>query len=398
MDATIGRANGRQTAGDRITWLRRNAVDRSSSVAAELARSVDQAPLRLLAYLLAGLSFLFMMFPGIDLAVSAIFAGRDGGFPLAEDRLATGIRDINRLVPTILLPGLTICLLWWAFRPGRPAPVAPHQALFVLSVYILGCGIIVHGLKNFVGRARPDAILPFGGTDAFTVAWQMSGACLRNCSFASGEASSAAAMLAFALLLRARQRVAMLVVLVPLAVIFSSARIAVGKHFLSDVVVSWLILMIVIVALWRVFRHHAADIDRKVAGCGVRLTAALNARFALRGLHRPTGGEGASGRPGRETVRPCIALPHRAGNDTAEKGETDVRSPAHGPLRRHSEASSIGRPAHGAALDAATTLPYPSTLAIEPITHSPGTTTWQTSATSRRSSSPIPAASTPRSS
>ena len=44
-------------------------------------------------------------------------------------------------------------------------------------------------LKNFWGRARPNDVLELGGKEVFSPWYEMSNACLTNCSFVSGDAS-----------------------------------------------------------------------------------------------------------------------------------------------------------------------------------------------------------------
>lgn len=234
-----------------------------------------RAPVRLLIYLLVAFSFVFMAFPGIDLAVSGWFAGPSGSFPLSDDDTLVLVRDINRLIPKLLIPGLVAILLLHAFRPQTTWLVRPHQALYVVSVYALGGGVVVHFLKNFVGRARPEDVLAFGGSDVFTVAWQLSGACLRNCSFSSGEAASAIAMLSAIVMVPSFIRRPLFWLLLPFAVFFSLNRVAFGSHFLSDVVISWLLVSIVAVVLWRVFSAHGARVDLAVIGAGRPLAARL---------------------------------------------------------------------------------------------------------------------------
>lgn len=249
------------------------AIPTIGTATSELCRFAQHSPIRFLVYLLVGFSFLFMAFPGIDLAVSGLFSQRGGGFPLSDDATMIAIRDFNRLVPKLLLSSLVAVLLLHAFRPLASWLVRPHQALYVLAVYAVGGGIVVHALKNFVGRARPEDIVIFGGNDLYTVAWQLSAACERNCSFSSGEAASAIAMLTVALIVPRLMRPALLAVLVPLAILFSLNRIAFGSHFLSDVVISWILVSIVAVLLHRLIVRNAESVDRAIMGSGRPLVA-----------------------------------------------------------------------------------------------------------------------------
>ena len=80
----------------------------------------------------------------------------------------------------------------------------------------------------------------------------MSDACRSNCSFVSGEASSAAWMVAAVIVLtpvRWRPWAA------PTALIYAFAlsmnRLAFGGHFLSDILLSWALMGLVLAGLYR---------------------------------------------------------------------------------------------------------------------------------------------------
>lgn len=255
---------GRQSAAFRDRWRRE--------------------PVRFLAYCLIASSFVFMVMPWIDLAVSGWFATPDGNFPLARDATLMAIRDVNRLVPRILLPTLAVIVLVHAFSSRFTWLVQPHRALYVLGVYAIGSGLVVSLLKEVVARARPEDTIPLGGAASYTVPWQIADACARNCSFPSGEGGSAAALMSCVMLAPASMRRPVVWSLVPLAITFSLLRVAFGKHFISDVVVSWLLVAMVAVLLWRWFGPSGEKIDRAVIGSGVPL-----ARSAGRLLRKATG-------------------------------------------------------------------------------------------------------------
>ena len=218
-----------------------------------------------------------MVLPWIDVAVSDWFATSDGDFPLARDAILIAIRDINRLIPNTLLPTLAVILLVHAFNPGLDWLLRPHRALYVIGVYAIGSGLLVSLVKEIVERARPEDTIPFGGNAPYTIPWQLADACARNCSFSSGEAGSAAAMLSCVMLAPASIRQRLIWSLAPMAIVFSLLRVAFGKHFISDVVVSWLLVALVAVVLWRFFATHGDRIDRAIIGSGLPLTKSAEA-------------------------------------------------------------------------------------------------------------------------
>src|SRR5690606_19621168 len=126
--------------------------------------------------------------------------------------------------------------------------------------------LLVHALKIGIGRARPDDVVDFGGQQLFTPAWQVSDACSAHCSFISGEAATAVAMLSLAMLFKARWRRTVLAVLAPFAIFFSVNRVALGAHFLSDIVIAWLVAGLAMVTLWQVIGRNTQAIDKAMDG------------------------------------------------------------------------------------------------------------------------------------
>lgn len=251
---------------------------------AEVAARCERAPLRCLAYALIAVSFVFMALPWLDLAVSHWFAGPDGRFDLAADAKLVALREVNRAIPKLLLPTLAIIVLVQAFGARVSWLPKPHAALYVFGVYAIGSGAVVNVLKNVIGRARPEETIPFGGPASFSIPWQFADGCLRNCSFASGEAGAAAAMMAVVVLVPPRFRQPLFTLLLPAAVVFSLLRVAFGRHFISDVVISWLLVALVAVLLWRVFSRRGDGIDRTIFGAGRPL-----ARVMMSLAHRRRG-------------------------------------------------------------------------------------------------------------
>ncbi|MEZ2126915.1 MULTISPECIES: phosphatase PAP2 family protein [unclassified Sinorhizobium] len=211
-----------------------------------------------------------MAFPRADLTVSSWAASASGAFPLSADSALRMLRDFNRMLPALILPCMAAILVLQTFRP-RPWLLRPHKAIFLLTFYMLGPGLLIQVLKLLVGRARPYEIVEFGGQLPFTPTWQVSDACARSCSFASGESASAIALLALALLVPVRWRKIAIAALVPAVVVFSLNRIAFGAHFLSDVVLAWFLMLWVMLWLWQVFHENGERIDAALRRRACRL-------------------------------------------------------------------------------------------------------------------------------
>lgn len=190
-------------------------------------------------------SLIFLAFPEIDIWFSGLFYDSNG-FPLSEAKVLLVLRSLNPwLGGAIILCSILLIVsksLRQRFQIGLP------QALVPLVTYAIGVGLIVNvGLKQHVGRARPRDVLDFGGESTFTRVWEISQACRSNCSFTSGEAAGAMAILTVLAILPplGRARAPVVFALIAIVASLSLNRIAFGAHFLSDVLLSMMIVSII---------------------------------------------------------------------------------------------------------------------------------------------------------
>lgn len=221
---------------------------------------------RLIAGSLLGLliaTILFLTFPGIDLWISDLFAS-DTGFPIAHEAFWKHVRAffIWTTDGTMLL---LLAVLFYNWLRPRHVIGKQREIGFALLAYLLGPGLIVNGiLKAFWGRARPRDVLNYGGLRHFTPPVLPAAECSRNCSFVSGEASSAATLALVALLLfwprlDRKGRIAA-VITAPIYVAGASVlRIAFGGHFASDTIFAVLLMGVMVPLL------HIVVLDRSRA-------------------------------------------------------------------------------------------------------------------------------------
>lgn len=227
--------------------------------------------------LAAIVSFVFMIVPVTDLIVSSWFVDGAGKFSLHENRYLLALRDLHRTLPAILVPATLIAVIIQALFRQRWLP-APHKLLYIISVYAVGALAVVHLLKYLVGRARPNEIMEFGGTMLFSPAWQIANSCHSSCSFPSGEAASAMAMLSIPLVLGGAYRLPLLAMTAVPALIFSLNRIVMGAHFLSDVMLSWMFVVMTMAWLWPVFERNSTQIDHFVGQIGQSIRKRFQSR------------------------------------------------------------------------------------------------------------------------
>lgn len=216
---------------------------------------------------LIGLTLLiFGIWPGIDLAVTGYYHDASG-FPVRNNAIIETLRNLL-WDASLLIPLLALILLGLAGWLRRPVLALSARAWgFVLLLFLLGPGVLVNGiLKAQWGRARPVNVVDFGGTAQFTPAYQISDQCAANCSFVSGEGAGSMAMTITALLilwlLRDRlpgavYRLGQAAALMMLGFV-GWQRVASGGHFLSDVLLSWLIVALIAAILARLLLAPAA--------------------------------------------------------------------------------------------------------------------------------------------
>jgi len=241
-------------------------------------------------------SLIFSVFPSLDIIVSGLFAGDQGGFPLTQWESLKALRRVSSILTiVIIVTALGAFLLALFVRRPRLLAFSPSGGLFIMLTYALGPGLLVNvWFKQTMGRARPRDIEAFGGNLDFTAAWQISDQCLRNCSFTSGEAASAAAMISLLFVIRKSWRWPVAIILVPLVIVFSLNRIAFGGHFLSDVLLSWLLVLLIMYFLdWLLLRPgRAFHIDEAVFGRFAPKSGILAKPLARLGKQDANGEEG----------------------------------------------------------------------------------------------------------
>ena len=196
-------------------------------------------------------SMLFWFFPEIDLVVSRWFFSPSDGFVLSGNSKLLWLRTSSTWALTAIILGILVKILWNTIHAGLTWSRV-RKPIWLLSGLALGPGLLVNGLlKEHWGRPRPIEIDVFGGDAVHQMVWVISDWCNQNCSFVSGEASSAGWLVAAALVTPRAVRLAATATTLIYAGSLSLSRIAFGGHFLSDVVLAWLICGLVFAILYR---------------------------------------------------------------------------------------------------------------------------------------------------
>lgn len=194
-------------------------------------------------------SAVFYFNPSIDMAVSRYFFDGEQ-FPLRHNGFLQALRQANFWAGTIVITASVALVISRRLRDA--VDVSLGRALVPLITYGMGVGLIVNMfLKDTFGRARPRDTFGLGGDHPLSAAWEFSQACASNCSFTSGESAGAMAMMSLLYLVPARPRAMrriMQILLGSLAISLSFNRILFGGHYLSDVLLSMLIVAAVMLS------------------------------------------------------------------------------------------------------------------------------------------------------
>lgn len=164
-----------------------------------------------------------------------------------------------------LAAGLIVVALVAAYRSKAWRARLPLQRLWLsLAALALGPGLLTNLiLKAHSGRPRPISVDLFGGSLHFVPAGSFAGACHSNCSFVSGEAAGAAWMLCLLVLLPPGLRWRVALPLFLISILTAYLRVAMGGHFVSDVVLGWLLSIIVFTGLLALEARLGARADPK---------------------------------------------------------------------------------------------------------------------------------------
>jgi lipid A 4'-phosphatase len=250
---------------------------------------------RNLFIILAALAILtgavFAINPALDMDVAAFFhhivvRPEMSGFM----RLNGVVRVLSSLVVIAAVIPAAVTLLMKGFAPKRPTLMSSRSALFLLLTLALGPGLLVNGLlKEGWARPRPGMVTEFGGGNAFVPWWDPRGTCDTNCSFVSGETSSATWLVVPALLAPPPWRYLAFAGVGVYGAAIALLRVMTGGHFLSDVIFAaiftGMVIWLVHAVLYRWSAHYAQDdaLDGVLAYMGAAILRAVAALLPSRG-------------------------------------------------------------------------------------------------------------------
>ncbi|MDI9330862.1 MAG: phosphatase PAP2 family protein [Alphaproteobacteria bacterium] len=178
----------------------------------------------------------FLIFPQLDLAFSALFYQPEFGFVYKDLPWVQALYWAFARLQWPILAALILGLLAGIFHPFWARQ--RRACVFLVLALLLGPGLMVNEvLKNHWGRARPVQVTEFGGQATYSPPLAVSDQCQRNCSMSSGHAALGFYPLAMAWVRRRQRRLWLGVGLLSGGLV-GLGRILQGGHFLADVLVS----------------------------------------------------------------------------------------------------------------------------------------------------------------
>jgi lipid A 4'-phosphatase len=191
----------------------------------------------------------YVLDPKLDLAVSGFLYRPEGGFIYKDLAWVKFSYGLFAWIQWPVLAALSLGLL-----AGLFSPIWARRRLtlaFLSCALLLGPGLVINeALKNHMGRARPEQITEFGGSQRYTPPWQISDQCVRNCSMSSGHAAMGFFPMALAWVYRRQRRFWTWAGLATGSVV-GLGRMMQGGHFLSDVLISAAVVWLVCECLAR---------------------------------------------------------------------------------------------------------------------------------------------------
>jgi lipid A 4'-phosphatase len=196
-------------------------------------------------WLLGGLGLavsvaVFKLWPELDLVITRYaFEANSQSFPANQSPFVQAVYIATPWLSRALFLGC--CLGWLVLKawPRSNGLAWRRRMLAWLLMAVVGLGLVVDwGLKDNVGRPRPEQLQLFGNSKPFVPAFELSTQCDVNCGFVSGHAAAGFSLMTWGIWSAWPRRKRWLVIGTVAGLFIGSVRIMQGGHFLSDVIFS----------------------------------------------------------------------------------------------------------------------------------------------------------------
>ena len=202
------------------------------------------------------IGILFIIFPQWDISISKYFYVVGEGFVYSAK---PSVKLLFRGVPiltAVFVSCLVLVIIAKFFLSEKKSDSLKSPMFFLLIALAFGPGLTVNWmLKENFGRARPTQVVELGGTKEFTRAGHYTDQCTSNCSFSSGHAAMGVYFTSFSYIVPAPYQAVIFVLGALFGGFVGVGRIMQGGHFFSDVIFSFLVIMIINEISFRIWRR-----------------------------------------------------------------------------------------------------------------------------------------------
>lgn len=204
------------------------------------------------------LTVFFYFFSSLDIEFTKLFYTGHREFLMVGHPIGHFYHKTLVLMMVFSLIILGLAYIAGEFRQKPIWTLTRRRAFFIILSFAIAAGFMTNFvLKNHWGRARPRDVAEFHGTKQFSPAGVLTNQCTRNCSFVSGEASFAYCFLCFAFLARKHRKLWFWGITL-FATSVAIMRVAMGAHFLSDVILAGVYSLLVILIFERLLLMRPA--------------------------------------------------------------------------------------------------------------------------------------------
>ena len=203
------------------------------------------------------ISIVLAIFPFLDNAFTSIFYRGNNQF-VVQHYLVSIFHFYEFIIRDLFMPLIVVVILFLPIVLKFSNFLKNRLNMFDLKIdeiiYVwmsaLSVVIVVNSLKTFWGRARPVDTFIFDGDKIFTSWIAYSNECLSNCSFVSGDASVG---FFIACLYYLNKNIKILYISILFGLIIGFVRIGAGAHFLSDILMSFVVVNLVLTMVYGMF-------------------------------------------------------------------------------------------------------------------------------------------------
>ena len=214
--------------------------------------------IKILYFLLLLLSVILAVYPATDIGFSNIFYRGDNQF-LVQHYLVGKAYYYEFVVRDVLMPLIVVFLLFFPIiikfsnylkNKFRAYDFKIMDIFFIWISALIVSGVVSAVLKNLWGRARPVDTTIFDGDKIFTPWTYYSTQCLDNCSFVSGDASVGFFIVCYYYITKNNKFFYLSIVA---GMFIGIVRIGAGAHFLSDILMSFVVVNIILQSIRYLF-------------------------------------------------------------------------------------------------------------------------------------------------